>query len=84
MIILVLNSIYVQSFFFYNETSFYLFAAMNEKKNYLDILIYIYILMLFVEVMMRNYNVTENQVVEATANYLKWAPERKDGGGRKK
>lgn len=36
------------------------------------------------EVMMRNYNVTENQVVEATANYLKWAPERKDGGGRKK
>lgn len=40
--------------------------------------------MLFVEVMMRNYNVTENQVVEATANYLKWAPERKDGGGRKK
>lgn len=46
--------------------------------------LYIYILMLFVEVMMRNYNVTENQVVEATANYLKWAPERKDGGGRKK
>lgn len=40
--------------------------------------------MLFVEVMMRNYNVTESQVVEATANYLKWAPERKDGGGRKK
>lgn len=40
--------------------------------------------MLFVEVLIRNYNVTENQVVEATANYLKWAPERKDGGGRKK
>lgn len=39
--------------------------------------------MLFVEVMMRTYNVTENQVVEAVANYLKWAPERKDGGGRK-
>lgn len=40
--------------------------------------------MLFVEVMMITYNVTENQVVEAVANYLKWAPERKDGGGRKK
>jgi hypothetical protein len=34
--------------------------------------------------MMRIYNTTENQVVEAVANYFKWAPERKDGGGRKK
>lgn len=40
--------------------------------------------MFFVEIMMRIYNITENQVVVATANYLKWAPERKDGGGRKK
>jgi hypothetical protein len=34
--------------------------------------------------MMRIYNTKENQVVEAVANYLKWAPERKDVDGRKK
>jgi hypothetical protein len=30
------------------------------------------------------YAVTEQQVLEKTVNFLKWAPERLGGGGRKK
>lgn len=36
------------------------------------------------DVVMNMYGVTESQVVAKVVNYLKWAPERVGGGGRKK
>ncbi|XP_023930176.1 uncharacterized protein LOC112041349 [Lingula anatina] len=35
------------------------------------------------DVMMSRYSCTEKEVTDSIVNYLKWAPERKDGGGRK-
>ena len=37
----------------------------------------------FAEVTMKTCSATENMVIEKVSNFLKWAPERKDGGGRK-
>ncbi|XP_071139292.1 uncharacterized protein [Mytilus edulis] len=36
------------------------------------------------DVIMTKYGVTEQEVSEKAANYLKWAPDRRGGGGRKK
>ena len=37
----------------------------------------------FAEVTMKTCSATENMVIERVSNFLKWAPKRKDGGGRK-
>ena len=34
----------------------------------------------FVDVIMRTYGVTEHNIMEKIANFLKWAPERAGGG----
>jgi hypothetical protein len=37
----------------------------------------------FVNVIMRTYGVTEHNIMENIANFLKWAPERAGGGSRR-